>query len=168
MRRQAAVVARLERRQGVERRREGERPPFFDRDVAHVGHVDRLDAALPQRVLDGARDEIVRDLMEDLLFEPLPDDAVGRLAGPEAGQTRLARIVADVTVDFRIDHVAWDFDAHVLPRFVHVDELGLHSICQLPVTSVQLPITIVQFPVISCCFLWATKMRGLITHRCRK
>ena len=83
--RERRVVARLEGRHRVERRREGQRLAFLDRDVADVGRVDRLDAALAQRLVDRARDEIVRDVVEDLILEALLDDAGRRLARPEAG-----------------------------------------------------------------------------------
>ena len=63
-------------------------------DVAHVRRVDGLHAPLAQRIVDGARDQIVRDVVKDLLLEALLDDARRRLAGPEAGDARLARVVA--------------------------------------------------------------------------
>ena len=81
-------VAGVERRQRVERRREGERLTLFDVHVADVRRVDRLDAALAQRFVDGARDEVVRDVVQDLVLEALLDDARRRLARPEAGDAR--------------------------------------------------------------------------------
>ncbi len=38
----------------------------FDAHVADVRRVDRFDAALPQRIVDGARNQIVRDVVQDL------------------------------------------------------------------------------------------------------
>ncbi len=125
--RQRRVIARLERRQRVERRREGERLPLLDRHVADVRRVDRLDAALAQRVVDRARDEVVRDVVQDLVLEALLDDPRRRLARPEAGDPRLARVVARRAVDRGVHHVAGNLDAHVLARLVDVDEFGFHG-----------------------------------------
>jgi hypothetical protein len=69
----------------------------------------------------------VRDVVKDLILEALLDDAGGRLAGPEAGDARLARVVARVALDLGVDHVTRDFDAYVLARLVDVHELGLHQ-----------------------------------------
>ena len=87
-------IARIELRHGVERRDEGQRLPFLDRHVAHVGRVDRLEPLLAQRIVDRARNQIVRDVVKDLILEALLDDARRGLAGPEARDARLARIVA--------------------------------------------------------------------------
>ena len=83
-------IARVERRDGVERRGERERPAFFDVHVAHVGRVHRFDAAFAQRIVHRARDQVVRDVVEDLVLEALLDDARRRLAGTESGDARLA------------------------------------------------------------------------------
>ena len=119
-------IAGIERRQRIERRGEGERLPFLDVHVAHVGRVDRLEPLLAQRIVHRARDEVVRHVVEDLVLEALLDDARRRLARAEARHARLARIVARDPVDLGRDHVARDFDAHVLARRVDVDELSLH------------------------------------------
>ena len=71
-------------RDRVERRGEGQRLACLDRDVADVRRVDRLDAALAQRVADRARNQIVRDVVQDLILEALLDDAGRRLARAEA------------------------------------------------------------------------------------
>ena len=55
--------------------------------------------------------ELVRDVMKDLIAESLFDDARRRLAGPEAGNPRLAGIVARHALDLRVDHVAAGFHA---------------------------------------------------------
>ena len=40
--------------------------PSSTRDVADVRRVDRLDAPLAQRIVDRARNQIVRDVVQDL------------------------------------------------------------------------------------------------------
>ena len=60
--RERRVVARLEGRDRVERRREHQRLAFLDRHVADVGRVDRLDAPLAQRLVDRRRNEVVGDV----------------------------------------------------------------------------------------------------------
>ena len=85
-----------------------------------------FDAALAQRLVDRARNQIVRDVVEDLLLEALLDDARRRLARAEARDARLARVVARDAIDLGVDDVARDFDAQVLARLVDVDEFGFH------------------------------------------
>ena len=65
--------------------------------------------ALAQRVVDRARDEVVRDVVKDLILEALLDDARRRLAGTEAGNARLARVVARDAIDLGVDDVAAGF-----------------------------------------------------------
>ena len=69
----------------------------------------------------------MRHVVKDLVLEALLDDARRRLARAEAGHARLARIVARDPVDLGCDHVARDFDAHVLARRVDFDEFGFHN-----------------------------------------
>ena len=83
--RQAAVVARIDGRHRLERRRELERLAFLDDDVADVGRVDRLDAAFAQRLVDRAGDEAVCHVVQNLIAEPLAHDLRRHLAGPEPG-----------------------------------------------------------------------------------
>ena len=49
------------------------------------------------------------DVVEDLILEALLDDARRRLAGAEAGDARLARVVARDAIDLGVDHVAGEF-----------------------------------------------------------
>src|SRR6202011_3162104 len=74
-------------------------PLEIDRHVADVGRVDRLHAALAQRVVDGAGNELVRDIVENLILVALLDHARWRLAGPEAGNARLPGIVPGDALD---------------------------------------------------------------------
>ena len=126
--RQRRVLARIERRQGVEGRGEGQRLPLFDGHVADVRRVDRLDAPLAQRFVHSGRNQIVRHVVKDLILVALFDHLGRRLAGPETGNARLARVVARDAIDFRIDHVVRDLDAQILARLVDVDNFGLHGI----------------------------------------
>ena len=82
-------VAGVERRHRVERRGERQRLTFFNRDVADIRCVHRLHPLLAQRVVDGTRDEVVGDVMEDLILEALLDHTRGRLAGAESRNARL-------------------------------------------------------------------------------
>src|SRR5262249_55539053 len=105
-----------------------ERLPLFDVHVAYVRRVDRLEPPFAQRIVDGARDEVVRDVVQDLVLEALLDDARRRLAGTEAGHARLPRVVARDPADLGRDDGARDLGAHVLARGIHVDEFGFHGL----------------------------------------
>ena len=120
------VVARLDRRHGLERRRELERLALFDDDVLDVGRVDRLDAALAQRLVDRARNQAVRDVVEDLVAKALAHDLGRHLAGPEAGNPRRLAVVARDLVDLGIHDVAVDLDDEVLLGVGDVYEFGFH------------------------------------------
>ena len=85
-----AEVARIETRHDVERGLEGEGLALFEHQVLDVGRVDRLDAAFGQRLADRPGDEVLGDVLHDLAAEALADDRGRHLAGPEAGDARLA------------------------------------------------------------------------------
>ena len=119
-------LAGIEDRDRVERRGEGQRLPLFNRNVPHVGRVDRLHAALAQRIVDGAGNQIVRDVMQDLILVALLDDAGRRFARPEARHAHLAGVIGGDAINLRVDHVARNLDAHILARLVDVSELGFH------------------------------------------
>jgi hypothetical protein len=73
----------------------------------------------------------VRDIVEDLILEALLDDAGRRLAGPEAGDARAARIIARDAIDLGADDFSGNLDAHVLARLVDIDELCFHAVGDL-------------------------------------
>src|SRR6185436_17358709 len=87
---------------------------------------DRLHPALPQRVVDGAGDEVVREVVEDLALVALLDDARRRLARTEARHARLLRVVARNPIDTLVDDVGGDFDLQALLGLVDVCELCFH------------------------------------------
>ncbi len=120
------VIAGLEGRHRVERRRERERLTLEDRHLANVRRIHRLDPTLPQGVIHRARNEIVRDVVQDLILEPLLDHPRRRLPRAEAGYPRLARVIERDAVDLGVDHIRGNLDTHVLARLVDVDELGFH------------------------------------------
>ena len=124
--RDRGIVTWLERRHRVERRGEGQWLSGFDRDVADVRRVDRFNAALPEDIADDSRNQILGDIVEDLVLEALLDDARRRLAWTEARDFRRARVTSRDTLDLGVHHIAGNFDAHVLARFIDVDELSLH------------------------------------------
>jgi hypothetical protein len=111
---QARIVARLDRRHGFERRGERERLALLDDHVADVRRVDGLHATLAQRFVDRAGDEPVRDIVQDLIAEPLPDDLGGHLARPKPGNARGLAVVARDLVDLGVDDRARDLDEKVL------------------------------------------------------
>ena len=78
-------LARIERRHDVELGLEGERLALFNLDVADVGRLDRLDAALGQRLFNRALDELVGDIVENLALEALAHDLGRHLAGRNPG-----------------------------------------------------------------------------------
>ena len=121
-----AYVPQLEGRDGVERRRELQRLPLFDDHVADVGRLDRLETALPQRVVDRARHQLVHDVVEDLVLEALLDDPRRHLARPEARDARGLAVVARHPIDLGIDRAAVDLHDEVLAGLADVDEFGLH------------------------------------------
>src|SRR5205823_3940489 len=114
-----------------ERRGEGERLAVLDVHVADIGRVDRLESFLAQRVVDGARDQVVRDVVQNLILEALLDDARRRLARTKSGHARFPGVVARDAVDLGADDLAGDLDAHVLARRVDVDEFGLHELTKI-------------------------------------
>ena len=84
--------------------------PSSSDDVLHVGRVDRLEAALAQRLVDRAGNQIVRDVVENLLAETLLDERRRDLALPEARNAGLPAVAARDAIDLRIDDVARNFD----------------------------------------------------------
>jgi hypothetical protein len=92
----------------------------------YVRCVDGLHSALPKRIVDRARDEIVRDIVEDLVFVPLLHDTRRDLARPEAGDARAPRVALCDAVDFSVHSFGWNLDSQVLACVVDVDELGFH------------------------------------------
>ena len=100
--------------------------PFFDLDVADVGRVDRLDAALRQPFLDGALDELVRDVVQDLTLEPLPDHLGRHLARAEARQAGGLAVFRRDAGNFGVHDVRRNFYREIPARLVDVDEVGFH------------------------------------------
>src|SRR6185503_1274292 len=119
-------VADVERRHGLDSGRERERLSLFERDVLDVRRVHRLDTALLQRFIDGARNQAVRDVVEDLLLEPLLDQRGRHLAGPEAGDARLLGVALGNAIDLGSHDIDRDLDREGLLRGADVSELGLH------------------------------------------
>ena len=111
------VVARIDRRHRLEARGELQRLSFLDDDILDVRRVDRFDAALAQRLVHGARDQPMRDVVKDLVAEPLAHDFRRHLAGPEARDARRLAVVTRDLLDLRVHHRAGDFDDEVLARF---------------------------------------------------
>ena len=68
----------------------------------------------------------MRDVVEDLVAEALPDDLGRNLARTEAGDAGGPAVVPRDLVDLGIDDGAGDFDDEVLLRIADVDELGFH------------------------------------------
>ena len=126
--RDARVLARLDRRQRLEVRHERQRLAFFDGHVPDVGRRDRLEAALAQRVADQARNQVVRDVVQDLVLVALPDDGRRHFARPEAGHARRARIALGHAVDLGVDDVGGNFEGEVLAGLADLGEFGLHEI----------------------------------------
>ena len=118
--------ARIDRRQRLERGGKCERLTFVERHVLHVRRVDGLEAALAQRFVDGARNEIVRDVVENLLAEPLLDERRRNLALTESGNARLPAVAARHAVDLGVDDVAGNFDGDALLGLAEIGEFGFH------------------------------------------
>ena len=85
-------VARIESGHGLDGGRKPQRLALVQRDVLDVRGIDRLNAPLLQRVVDGARNQAVHDVVENLIAEALFDDRRRHLAGPEARDPRLLRV----------------------------------------------------------------------------
>src|SRR5688572_2926773 len=117
---------RIDRRQRFERRGEGERLPFVERNVLHVWRVHRLEAALAQRLVDRARDQVVRDVVENLLAESLLDEGGRNFALSESWDTRLPAVTAGDAIDFGVDDVARNFDGNAFLCFGEIGEFGFH------------------------------------------
>src|SRR5678815_2373261 len=125
--RQRAEIARVERGHGLHRRRELQRLSRVPLDVLDVRRIDRLDAALLQRLFDRTRDQPVHHVVEDLVLEALLDDRGGDFPWSEPRNLRLLRIVLSDLVDLRVDDVAGDLDGERLLRFADVGEFGFHE-----------------------------------------
>ena len=78
----------IERRHRVEGGREGQRRSRLDHDVADVGRVDRLEVALAQALVERLRHQVVGHVVQDIVLEPLPDDARRHFARAEARDLR--------------------------------------------------------------------------------
>ncbi len=100
--------------------------PSSSAHVLHVGRVDGLEAALAQRFVDRARNEVVRDVVENLLAESLLDEGGRNLALAESGNARLPAVAAGYAIDLRVDDVARNFDGNALLGFTEIGEFGFH------------------------------------------
>ena len=85
LQRDRGKIAWIERRDRLDRGGERHRSAFLERHVLDVGRVDRLDASFPQRFVDGAGNEVVHHVMEDLLPETLLNQVCGALPGRKPG-----------------------------------------------------------------------------------
>ena len=119
-------IAGVERRHGLDRGRERQRLALFSATSLMFGRVDRLDAALLQRLVDGARDQAVHHVVEDLIAEALLDDASPAPCPAGTRDPRLLRVVLRDAVDLGVDDVARDLDREGLLRFADVGEFGFH------------------------------------------
>ncbi len=124
----AGVLAGIDRRQRLEIRDELQRLALLEDDVFDIGCRDGLEAALAQLVVHELRNEIVRDVVQDLILVTLPNDRRGHFARPEARHAGGARITLRDPCNFRFDDVGGDFEGEVLVRLVDFSELGLHPI----------------------------------------
>ena len=81
---------------------------------------------LLQRLLDGARNEVLYHVMVNLFAEPLLDDRRRNPARAKAGQPRLLRVSLDDAVDLGINNVARDLDSDRLLGCADVLEFSFH------------------------------------------
>src|SRR4029450_1451694 len=125
--RERAVLAGLDRWDGLEGRGQLEPPAFLDDDVLDIGRIDRLDAALPKRLVHGPRGQGMRDVVEDLVAKALAHHLGRHLARPEAGDARRLAVVARDLVDLGVDDMAVDLDDEVFLGVGDVDKLCFHS-----------------------------------------
>src|SRR6185503_13032399 len=86
----------------------------------------RFDAAFSQRLVDGARNQAVRDIVQDLIAEPLTHHLRWHFTRAKAGHARGAAVVARHLIYFRVDHGAWNLDDEVFLCVADVDEFGFH------------------------------------------
>ena len=100
--------------------------PSSSADVLHVGRIDRLEAALAKRLVDGARNQVVRDIMKDLLAEAFLDEGRRNLSLAETRNASLAAVAARDALDLRIDNVARDLDGDALLGLTEIGEFGFH------------------------------------------
>ena len=116
----------IDGRERLERGRKRQRLSFVDRHVLHVRRVDGFQAALAQHLVDGARDQIVRDVVKNLLAEPLLDERRRNLALAEPRYARLPAIAAGYAIDFGVDDAAGNFHGDALLGFTEIGEFGFH------------------------------------------
>ncbi len=79
----------FERGDRVERGVERQRPAGFKSDVPHVGCVDRFQPLLAQRIVDRTRNQIVRDVVQDLVLKRCLMTRAGALPGRKPGTRAL-------------------------------------------------------------------------------
>jgi hypothetical protein len=125
--REPAVVARIDRRNGLEARCEFERLPLFDDHIADVRRVHRLHASRAQRLVDSAGDEAVGHVVQNLIAEALPHNFGRHLARTESRNACGAAVITRDLVDFGVDDRAGDFDDEALAGVADVYEFGFHD-----------------------------------------
>ena len=100
--------------------------PSSRRHIFDVGRIDRLQPALAQRLVDGARNEIVGHIVKDLFAEAFLDERRRHLSLSEAGNARLPAVAPCHAIDLSVDDVARNFDGDALLRFGEIGEFGFH------------------------------------------
>src|SRR5262245_16946965 len=120
-------ITDVKRRNRFNRGRELEGLSLLEPDIFDVRRADPLDTWLLERRVDGARNEPVRHVVEDLFLEALLDQSGRYLPGAEAGDARLFRVALGDAVDFGVHDVDRDLDRDGLLRGADVSELCLHS-----------------------------------------
>ena len=126
--REPGVVARIDRREGLEVRDERERAALLEHHIFDVRRRHRLQAALPEGVSDQLGNQVVGDVIQDLLPVTLLHHRGGHFTRPEPGDPGSARVTLRHAVDFGVEDVGGNFEREVLAGIGDFGELGLHPI----------------------------------------
>jgi len=120
--------ARIDGRRRGDGRGELQRLVLVDRDVLHVRRVDRLHPPLAQHLVDGARNQVLGHVLQDLRHEALADDLGRHLARPEARQLQRARVAVRDALNLFFDDLRWNLDDEGLLSNADVRVLDLHGV----------------------------------------
>ena len=136
---ETTVLAQLDLRQHLDVRVERERllAEFFQRLVAlqmHVRLTDRIEVVLVNRLVHGARHEVLHDLAANLILEPLAHDRARRVPLAKARHVHARGVIVAHAVVLFAHYVSSNLDLQLLARRRMVNQFRLHKLKRPPAT----------------------------------
>ena len=123
---EGGVVARVHRRDRLEQRREGQRFPVVDLDVADLRHGDRLQVVLRDQLVDRGGNQVPGDVVQDPIAEMRPHDPHGRLPGPKSLDLRRPAVAPGDAADGRVDRGGRNLGGQLLAARSDVPDVRFH------------------------------------------